>query len=311
MELDRPLRSRAEFLRSRFEVEERDGISWTHVFGRVVRARIDAAFHICLTSLNVRPMAFDTELGDLLSQHSEYPKAFMSLSSSLVGGLQFDDSWVVDLLDAAALVITTISAGPWVKAPPVDGRDAALASLFTSMNDALLAGRVAYVFIDGRLHDRSLEPMHQTLIVPLEHVLTSTPAFGDAERAYLQASSEMASGHYGASITSAGSALQAALVALGAKGNDLGALFSDASKRGFLQGHDEKLIYSFKNISAWITADRSHRGNAHGPATALRADSQLAIHIVGALIIRLVSLRMDTADDPGTSPSIEKQPFRS
>lgn len=155
-------------------------------------------------------------------------------------------------------------------------------------NDVLLESRIAFTFVNRRLKPRTEEPLFLTVIEPVETLLTNDPKFAAAEAAYTQAQSSIAAGQYGAAITSAGSALQATLEALGATGSNLGAIFSDAKRRGFLMGHDTKLLDSYKLIADWITADRSNRGTAHGAGSAERADADMAVHIVAALVIRLI-----------------------
>lgn len=41
----------------------------------------------------------------------------------------------------------------------------------------------------------------------------------------------------------------------------------------------------------WVSADRSERGEAHKSGSDDRADAWLAVHVVGALILRLADSR--------------------
>lgn len=294
MELSTPLPSRGAFLRQRADEENRDGVTWTREFTRLTRARLAGVFADAFPEIRTRH-AYESAVGEVLARHSEYPNGLVTLSSTVT--IHASDFWMPDVLDAAAVALTKFDARP-PTASNQWGRPALIdtSAILTAANDALLAGRVAFAFVDRRLRDRSGEPLHSTLITPFETALTGDPRFEAAERAYLQASGELATGHYGASITSAGSALQAALQSLGAKGNDLGALFSDGMRRGFLQGHDARLLDAFKSLGGWVTADRSNRGNAHGPASASRADAQFALHIVAATVLRLTTLHSEPAD---------------
>ncbi|KGJ76956.1 hypothetical protein GY21_08515 [Cryobacterium roopkundense] len=174
-------------------------------------------------------------------------------------------------------------------------------------NDVLLEARIGYTFINNRLKPRSDEPLFLAVVEPVEALLTSNSRFAAVETAYQQAQSSIASGQYGAAITSAGSALQTTLEALGASGSNLGALFANARSRGFLMGHDAKLLESYKSLVDWATADRSNRGTAHGAATAQRADADMTLHVVAALIIRLIKhaeLQEYTAA-PKSVPNVE------
>jgi hypothetical protein len=132
----------------------------------------------------------------------------------------------------------------------------------SSANDILLEGRIAYTFIEERIHDSGAEPLHIGVIEPVEAVLSSNPRFAEAESTYQEALTTMATGFYGASITSPGLSLKQAL---GAGGRNLRALESAAKRRGFLVEHDEKRVATFKNIDDWITAAVATEGE--GTAT--------------------------------------------
>lgn len=89
-------------------------------------------------------------------------------------------------------------------------------------------------------------------------------------------------------ITDAGTALQDALRAFGAKGGSHGDLIKDALKRGILTGYDRRMLDAIKALVNWSAADRSTKGDGHSSANEPGpADAWLAIHVVGALIFRL------------------------
>lgn len=157
----------------------------------------------------------------------------------------------------------------------------------TEANRILFEHRVAFKYVNGRLVEREHEELHAEIIQPLEKVLTDNPKFAKAQVAYRQAMISLASGNSGAAVVSAGGALEEALKALGAKGNDLNTLMKDAVYRKFLSGHDEKLKEAFRAITDWVNADRGNKGIAHGAADSARDDAWLAVHIAGALIVRL------------------------
>lgn len=296
VELDQPLPSRARFLRERAEHERVNGITWTTAFPRGSKDRIYEAF--CESYASNHPMServADTAFGDVIAEYSQHRRKWQSVFDV------FSDNWstasdedILDGLDAIAVSLRDLATRYNDLTDEETGNSLGYnykpVHFIEKANDILLDARISYTFINGRLKERGAEPLHVDVIQPVEAALTSDPRFTKAEAAYQDAVTSMATGHYGASITSAGSALQQTLVGLGAKGGDLGALFADARKHGFLMGHDEKLFQAFKSISGWITADRSNRGTAHNASDADRDDAQLAIHIVASLIIRLVKL---------------------
>jgi len=165
------------------------------------------------------------------------------------------------------------------------------------VNDIFLDRRIAHTFVGGALVPREEEPLHASIVGPASALLTSEPRFARAERAYGEALSHLAAHQAGASITSAGSSLAEVLRALGATGDTLGSLFSDARRRGFLMAHDNLLFEAYKKIADWTTADRSNRGNAHWASSAEREDAMLAVRIAGSLILRLVAVDDLTTQD--------------
>jgi len=286
MELSNPLPSRAARLQQRADEERRTGVEWTTTFSRLTRARLNDVFLTAVGDVFAQNQ-FDDIVKQLLEQHSEFEGTFLGFSYAMKRHMP--DAWMPDLLDAAAVALADFAAAseregePWGPEATIN-----MDRVLDSANDVLLENRVAFGYTEGRLRARAAQPLHLSLVQPFEHALTGDPVFGSAEAAYLQASAELATGHYGASITSAGSVLQSTLLALGARGNDIGALFSDATKRRFLSGHDSNLLAALKSLGGWITADRSNRGNAHGPATAQREDAELALHIATAVSLRLM-----------------------
>lgn len=112
--------------------------------------------------------------------------------------------------------------------------------------------------------------------------------FAAAHGAYLDALKEISNGKADDAITDAGTALQETLTALGCQGNALGPLIKDAKKNGLLAGHDQNLVDGIIKFMDWASADRSTTGDAHKHSDADVSDAWLMVHIVGALIVRLV-----------------------
>lgn len=88
----------------------------------------------------------------------------------------------------------------------------------------------------------------------------------------------------GDSITNVGTAVQDALRLIGYEGRDLSHLAQQAANAGLLNGYDVKLV----DVD-WIGADRSQSGDTHTARAALADDAWLAVHVGGALILRLTS----------------------
>lgn len=297
MELDQPLPSQARFLQLRADQERERGVKWSADFPDYVRNRLSDAIATNIHGGVRAQISFIRESRRVLSSHSQYSNITLMSWDSYFTLLRKSEE-VVDALDAAALSLARLARD--LNGQLASGRqpyEYDPDAFISAANDILLEGRISFTFIGGRLRERGAEPLHSDVMRPLETMLTAEPRFAEAERAYQDALTAMATGHYGASITSSASALQQTLVALGSKGQNLGALFLDARRRGFLMSHDEKLMNAFRSIGDWVTADRSNRGNAHGASIALREDAELAIHVIAALIIRLIKSQRSEETD--------------
>ena len=161
------------------------------------------------------------------------------------------------------------------------------------VNNVLEDYRVAYRVVDDELVPIESDELHVEVTVPVLGLLVGD-RFGQANRAYGKALNEIPTDPSDA-ITDAATALEETLVALGCKGNSLGDLIKDARKTGLLAAHDAKLEAGIFKFLDWASADRSQSGDGHRVSDASRADAWLMVHIVGALIIRLV--------DPGQARS--------
>jgi 5'-3' exonuclease len=110
----------------------------------------------------------------------------------------------------------------------------------------------------------------------------SRAGWQDIEISYQKALEEISQGHPDDAITDAATALQDTLTLLGCHGHALGPLISDAKKRGLIAAHDAPIFH-------WVSADRSETGDGHHKSNATVEDAWLAVHVVGALILRLVT----------------------
>ena len=93
-------------------------------------------------------------------------------------------------------------------------------------------------------------------------------------------SREDQSGPFADAVTDAASAVHEMLRTLGCEGDQLSKLAEAAVSRGLLLPQDKKLV-------DWLDAERVRKGDVHGAGSASRGDAWQAIHIAGALILRL------------------------
>jgi hypothetical protein len=149
---------------------------------------------------------------------------------------------------------------------------------------------LAYQIVGVEIVPRESMVMHATVVQPALSLLHGQAGLERVEQAYQNALSEMKPGGDPAdAITDAATALQEMLMAKGAEGNALGPLVSDARKRELLGPFDTKLSDAVELLGHWVSANRSERGDAHKVTDADKADAWLAIHVVGALVLRLES----------------------
>lgn len=147
--------------------------------------------------------------------------------------------------------------------------------------------RIKYRFVDGELVLLKSDVLMTEAVEPALRLLVGE-RYQAAHDAYLKALTEISANEAGDAITDAGTALQETLTALGCSGNKLGPLTKDAKKSGLFAGHDQTLIEGITKFMDWASADRSEHGDAYKHSDATNADAWLMVHVVGALIVRLV-----------------------
>jgi len=157
-----------------------------------------------------------------------------------------------------------------------------------AVSTTLREHRISYDLIDGRMIEFSSREMHVAVTVPALTLLAGRPELKQVESAYRDALDEISKGKPGDAITDAGTALQETLTALGCTGNALGQLIRSAKTKGFLAPHDGPLLEGIEKVLHWVSADRSESGDAHSATTASVDDAWFIVHIVGAVILRLV-----------------------
>jgi hypothetical protein len=158
-----------------------------------------------------------------------------------------------------------------------------------AINQVLYEYRIAYELIEGRMVERESQELHDAVVAPTIRLLSGRQGFAEVEDAYQDALKQLAQGDGPNAITDAARALQLTLTALGCDGNAVGPLLASARKKGLLAAHDARLTESLVGAIEWASADRSQKGDTHTATDATRDDAWLSIHVVGALILRLVS----------------------
>lgn len=190
-----------------------------------------------------------------------------------------DGEIVASIIEAVAwaLANTRFVAGSWEMAARFEER----------INHVCSTHRIAYELIEGEMVPFDSKEMHEAVVAPTLRLLSGRSGWEHVEAAYQDALREIGEGNAADAITDAGRALQAALEVAGARGNALGPLVKDAKKKGLLGNHDETLTDGIGKFMDWVSAERSEMGEAHKSGTDERADAWLAVHIVGALVLRL------------------------
>lgn len=197
--------------------------------------------------------------------------------------LYAEESSVFSLIEALMSISwETRKKYPVLNAQTIGDFRRSLPEFETEIRTILREHRVKYDLINSRFIPRESLELHESVIVPTLTLLAGHEGFNGAETAYQQALGELHNGNPEDAITDAGTALQEALVALGCKGNSLRPLANSAIKQGVMNAYDKKII-------DWVSADRSAKGDAHNANPATREDAWLAVHIVGALILRIAT----------------------
>lgn len=194
------------------------------------------------------------------------------------------DEELLDVIEATLEALQTIAArqgGGWELYQKEE--------TFRSTVNRILDGHDLAYQVDGsKIVPRESMAMHADVVAPALSLLRGDARLANVERAFQAALTELKPGGDPAdAITDAGTALQEMLVALGAEGNALGPLLNSARKRELLGPHDSKLAEGSQLIGDWVSADRSERGDVHGVKDTTPDDAWLAVHVVGALILRL------------------------
>jgi hypothetical protein len=158
------------------------------------------------------------------------------------------------------------------------------------VNDVMSRERISFDLIDGHMIPKESQVLHQEIVEPTLRLLHGLPGWDDVEVRYRKALEEISRQDPGDAITDAGSALELALDHVGATGNALGPKIKSARSKGLIAPYDEKLGDGIASFLHWASAHRSEAGDAHPSGDPVLADAWLAVHVVGALILRLAEV---------------------
>jgi hypothetical protein len=156
-----------------------------------------------------------------------------------------------------------------------------------SVSVILREHRISYELVNGEMISLSNMELHDAVVAPAVKLLAGRTDLSKVENAYLGALGEITSGKAADAITDAGTSLQEMLVALGCTGNALGPLIKSAKAKGLLAPHDSPMVDAVEKILHWVSADRSETGDAHMVTSPDLDDAWFAVHVVGAIILRL------------------------
>lgn len=188
-----------------------------------------------------------------------------------------DDEVLLSAIEAIALML---SVQPWeYRSEPEKFHE--------RVNTVLNEHRISYELVERRMVEFDSQELHTEVVAPTIRLLSGRAGWEAVESAYQDALREITEGSPEDAITDAGTALQEALTLLGCDGNSLGKLAKSARAKGLLASHDSALADGIQKVIDWVSADRSEKGDAHNATPASREDAWLAVHVVGALILRL------------------------
>src|SRR5581483_2540710 len=271
--------SKRERLRILTEREAAGESFWTTSFDENVRVKIDFAFSD--HAGNSLDYASEIARGIILREeglrylHDESCDSTYDLKSHLHG---CEDAFVPTIIEAMLVGINNRPYASWG-----DG-----AKFSEKIRNILREHRIKYDLIEDQLIPLESLEMHEGVVVPALTLLAGRKEFEGAEKAYRRALDEISSGNPSDAITDAGTALQEVLTKLGCEGNALGPLIKSAKLRGIFAAHDAALTDGIEKIAHWVSADRSEKGDSHKVVQVKIEDAWLTLHVVGALIVRLV-----------------------
>ena len=155
-----------------------------------------------------------------------------------------------------------------------------------TVNDILLGARIEWHYVDGDFTQRGNSVLYADVVKPASILLDSDPKFSKASSGFQAAITRLSENKPDVAITDAASAVQEFFRALGITGNSISDQLNAAQKANVITAYDRSLLKPFTD---WVNSDRSERGNAHHhrEGDVSKSDAWLAIHVAGALMVRL------------------------
>lgn len=259
------------------EAAELDGQSfWTDRFAEPARVKIhhaivdsvgDGNWYLVVKAreLVLRDEGLHTLTGSRRSEPDDF----------LLAVAQWEDSRIPTLIEAMSVVLD-----PRFNAGGVPF--GALQRFSTRINGVLEEHRIAFELVDHRMVEFDSKELHAAVVQPALCLLGGSAEFVAIESSYQDALREISEHHYADAVTDAARALQETLRAVGCEGNALGRLLDSAVSKNLIVARDKKLV-------DWVSAERSQVGDAHVMTAPSKSDAWLSVHIVGALIVHLLS----------------------
>jgi hypothetical protein len=259
-----------------FERQEAAGANlWSESFPEVVRVRLETAFEAGFaeyseTLRSIQARSIDTLLrqSGIRPFRGTFDVSDVTIRHAVLSG---ESEPLPSVIEAAMQVFASDEFDRAVK-------------------EILEQERIAYRVVNRQLVPFESLELHETVVAPTLRLLAGRPELADVEEGYQGALKEIGSNPADA-ITDAGRALQAMLTVIGCVGNSIGAQLKDARRKNLLAPHDATLSAGIEKIIDWVSADRSERGDTHKAVNVTPEDAWFAVHVVGALILRLAEGR--------------------
>lgn len=201
------------------------------------------------------------------------PRPFSDLTGFVIHG---ECPLALDAVGAWADSYARLPGTPWLR----DDEEQFLAEVESVLADTIFGVRGREVILR--------EDMGASVLVdkPLAALITSNPDLRNVDDKLREALAELAAGHAADAVTDAGTALQMLLEHLGFSGGQLGDQLKAARKAGWLAGVDTPMATAVESLATWIASVRNQRSDAHHGATADERDAELAVRVVGLLVLR-------------------------
>ena len=161
-----------------------------------------------------------------------------------------------------------------------------LDTFIETVNDILLGARIEWHYTDGHFTQRGNSVLYADVVKPASILLDSDPKFAKASSGFQAAITRLSENKPDVAITDAASAVQEFFRALGVTGNSISDQLNAAQKAKVITAYDRSLLKPFTD---WVNSDRSEKGNAHHhrEGDVSKSDAWLAVHVAGALMVRL------------------------